>query len=303
MADLVAVRRALLSVSDKRDLIDLGRFLVEQGVELIASGGTRTALEAAGLPVIEVSAYTGQKEILGGRVKTLHPKLHGGLLARRNLPEDMQTLQNEGMEPIDLVVVNLYPFESTVARPDCSLEHAVENIDIGGPSLIRGASKNHAFITVLTAPEQYDTFMHEIRTHGGTTLAFRERLAREAFALTARYDAAISTYLSRNLGEPETFAPSMALAFERRATLRYGENPHQRAAFYVEPNASGANLATAKVRHGKELSYNNLLDLDSAIRLVAPVPRARRRRSQTQQPLRRRRVRRPRHRLRTRLRG
>ncbi|HEU5116499.1 MAG TPA: bifunctional phosphoribosylaminoimidazolecarboxamide formyltransferase/IMP cyclohydrolase, partial [Isosphaeraceae bacterium] len=268
MADLVAVRRALLSVSDKRDLIELGRFLAEQGVELIASGGTRTALEAVGLPVIEVSAYTGQKEILGGRVKTLHPKLHGGLLARRNLREDMQTLEKEGMEPIDLVVVNLYPFENTVARPECPLEDAVENIDIGGPSLIRGASKNHAFVTVLTAPEQYDAFIHEIRSQGGTTRAFRERLAREAFALTARYDAAISAYLSQNLGEPEPFPPSMALAFERRASLRYGENPHQRAAFYVEPNASGANLATAKVRHGKELSYNNLLDLDSAIRLV-----------------------------------
>lgn len=268
MADLVSVRRALLSVSDKRDLIDLGRFLAEQGVELIASGGTRTSLEAAGLHVVEVSAYTGQKEILGGRVKTLHPKLHGGLLARRDLPEDMKTLEAEGMEPIDLVVVNLYPFERTVGRPGCSLEDAVENIDIGGPSLVRGASKNHAFVTVLTAPEQYSAFMDEVRAHGGTTLAFRERLAREAFALTARYDAAISGYLSRNLGEPEAFPPSLALAFEKRADLRYGENPHQRAAFYVEPGASGANLATAKVRHGKELSYNNLLDLDSAVRLV-----------------------------------
>jgi phosphoribosylaminoimidazolecarboxamide formyltransferase/IMP cyclohydrolase len=279
MDDFVPVRRALLSVSDKRGLVELGRTLAERGVHLLASGGTYAALAGAGLAVTEVSAYTGQPEILGGRVKTLHPKLHGGILARRNLADDLKALEAQGIEPIDLVVVNLYPFEATVARPGVSFEEAIENIDIGGPSLIRGAAKNHAHVAVVTDPDQYDAVAAAIRDQGGTTLALRQSLTRAAFARTARYDQAIAGYLERAAAESpaqaagakaevEVFPQALAPRFERRAVLRYGENPHQRAAFYVEPGSRGPNLATARAIHGKELSYNNLLDLDSALRLV-----------------------------------
>jgi phosphoribosylaminoimidazolecarboxamide formyltransferase/IMP cyclohydrolase len=274
MQEIVPVRRALLSVSDKRGLIELARVLAGQGVHLLASGGTRTALAEAGLDVTEVSAYTGQPEILGGRVKTLHPKLHGGILARRELAEDLAALEAQGIEPIDLVVVNLYPFEATVARPGVSFEEAVENIDIGGPSLIRGAAKNHAHVAVLTDADQYEGFARSIQEQGGTTLDERKALALAAFARCARYDQAIAEYLGRVVGpvaaggEPEAFPPHLAPRFERRTILRYGENPHQRAAFYVEPGTAGPNLATARSIHGKELSYNNLLDLDSALRLI-----------------------------------
>jgi phosphoribosylaminoimidazolecarboxamide formyltransferase/IMP cyclohydrolase len=267
MEDVRPIRRALLSVSDKRGLIELGRALADRGVALLASGGTRTALADAGLAVEEVSAYTGQPEILGGRVKTLHPKLHGGILARRDVPSDLDALKAQDIEPIDLVVVNLYPFAATVAKPGVTFEEAIENIDIGGPSLIRGAAKNHAFVAVITDPDQYSRLIEELATHGGTTAAFRRDLAGAVFEQTARYDRMIADYLGRQAGDsvfPATFAP----AFDLRATLRYGENPHQGAAFYIEPDPVGPNLATATVRHGKELSYNNLLDLDSALRLV-----------------------------------
>ena len=272
MSDLVPVRRALLSVSDKRGLIELAKVLVENGAQLLASGGTRTAIADAGLPVTEVSAYTGQPEILGGRVKTLHPKLHGGILARREIPEDLAALEAQGMEPIDLVVVNLYPFEATVAKPGVSIDEAIENIDIGGPSLIRGAAKNHAHVAVLTDPDQYEQVAKLLRDEGGTTLETRRALALAAYTKTAQYDRAISEYLGEVWGQveksKEDFPATYSPQFERRNVLRYGENPHQRAAFYVEPETKGPNLATAKVLHGKELSYNNLLDLDSALRLI-----------------------------------
>lgn len=272
MHEIVPVRRALLSVSDKTGLIELARVLAGQGVHLLASGGTRTALTEAGLEVTEVSAYTGQPEILGGRVKTLHPKLHGGILARRELAEDLAALEAQGIEPIDLVVVNLYPFEATVARAGVTFEEAVENIDIGGPSLIRGAAKNHAHVAVLTDAAQYEHLAKSLQEQGGTTLDERKALALAAFAKCARYDQAIADYLGRVVGsgdgETEAFPPTLHPRFERRAVLRYGENPHQRAAFYVEPGTVGPNLATAQSIHGKELSYNNLLDLDSALRLI-----------------------------------
>jgi phosphoribosylaminoimidazolecarboxamide formyltransferase/IMP cyclohydrolase len=271
MTDIAPVRRALLSVSDKTGLVDLARALAERGVALLASGGTHQALVAAGLPVTEVSAYTGQPEILGGRVKTLHPKLHGGILARRDVPGDLEALAAQGIEPIDLVVVNLYPFEQTVAKPGVAFEEAVENIDIGGPSLLRGAAKNHAHVAVVTSPDQYAAIVESIQAHGGTTLAHRKALAAAVFERTARYDRAIADYLAAEGATDAAerrFPATLAPAFERRQVLRYGENPHQAAAFYVEPNATGANLATATLRHGKELSYNNLLDLDSALRLV-----------------------------------
>ena len=266
MDEIVPIRRALLSVSDKRGLVELARALADRGVHLLASGGTRTALAEAGLGVTEVSSHTGQPEILGGRVKTLHPKLHGGILARRDVPGDLQALESQGIDPIDLVVVNLYPFEATVAKPGVGFEEAVENIDIGGPSLIRGAAKNHAHVAVLTSPDQYPTLIEQVRSTGGTTLALRRSLALAVFEQSARYDRAIADYLGKVESGP--FPAVLAPRFERRAVLRYGENPHQRAAFYVEPGATGPGLASAKILHGKELSYNNLLDLDAALRLI-----------------------------------
>ncbi len=272
MDDIVPLRRALLSVSDKRRLVDLARGLAARGVHLLASGGTRTALAEAGLDVTEVSAYTGQPEILGGRVKTLHPKLHGGILARRDVPGDLEALEAQGIEPIDLVVVNLYPFADTVARPGVAFEEAVENIDIGGPSLIRGAAKNHAHVAVLTSPDQYPALIDQFEATGGTDAALRRSLALAVFEQTARYDRAIADYLvasaTGSTGPDSPFPTTFAPRFERRAVLRYGENPHQRAAFYVEPGTAGPNLATARILHGKELSYNNLLDLDAALRLI-----------------------------------
>jgi phosphoribosylaminoimidazolecarboxamide formyltransferase/IMP cyclohydrolase len=271
MDGFVPVRRALLSVSDKRGLIDLARALAERGVHLLASGGTRKALADAGLDVTEVADYTGQPEILGGRVKTLHPKIHGGILARRDVPEDMEALRAQGIEPIDLVVVNLYPFETTVAKPGVTFEEAVENIDIGGPSLIRGAAKNHAHVAVVTSPDQYPALLRNLQDHGGTIPGFRRALARAAFAMTAGYDAAIARYLGDVIHDENAAAPffdSLVLSFQKRASLRYGENPHQGAAFFVEPATAGPNLATGTLIHGKELSYNNLLDLDAALRLI-----------------------------------
>jgi phosphoribosylaminoimidazolecarboxamide formyltransferase/IMP cyclohydrolase len=271
MDGLVRVRRALLSVSDKQGLIELARVLAGRGVHLLASGGTRTALIEAGLEVTEVSAYTGQPEILGGRVKTLHPKLHGGILARRDVASDLAALESQGIEPIDLVVVNLYPFAATVARPGVTFDEAIENIDIGGPSLIRGAAKNHAHVAVVVDPCQYPALIAQLETHGGTSLEFRRGLAAAVFEQTAKYDRMIADYLAAATAlepAPTEFPDTFVPRFVRRSVLRYGENPHQRAAFYVEPATQGPNLATAAVRHGKELSYNNLLDLDSALRLI-----------------------------------
>jgi phosphoribosylaminoimidazolecarboxamide formyltransferase/IMP cyclohydrolase len=267
MADVIPVRRALLSVSDKRGLVDFAGALITQGVELLASGGTRTVLSAASLASTEVSAYTGQPEILGGRLKTLHPKLHAGILARRDEPDDLKALEDQGFGLIDLVVVSLYPFEATIARSDVSFDEAIENIDIGGPSLIRGAAKNHAAVAVVTDPSQYERVIEELRFHGGTTLALRRLLALAVFELTARYDRAIADYLGPSPA-PELFPERLTLSYERKTLLRYGENSHQRAAFYVEQGASAPSLASARVLHGKELSYNNLLDLDSALRLI-----------------------------------
>jgi phosphoribosylaminoimidazolecarboxamide formyltransferase / IMP cyclohydrolase len=269
---IIPIRRALISVFDKQGLIDLARALAASGTELLASGGTRSALAASGLDVIEVADYTGQPEVFGGRVKTLHPKIHGGILARRDDPEDLATLESQGFLPIDLVVVNLYPFEATVARPDVSQAEAIENIDIGGPALIRAAAKNHAHVAVATDPSQYPALISAIREKGGTILEDRLRLAVAAFRTTSLYDSAITHYLGSVVSPPApdlvVFPDRLQLRFDLRQPLRYGENPHQHAAFYVEPSERGTNLATAKLRHGKELSYNNLLDLDSALRLV-----------------------------------
>jgi phosphoribosylaminoimidazolecarboxamide formyltransferase/IMP cyclohydrolase len=261
------MRCALLSVSDKTHLVDFARGLASLGIELISTGGTRKALAEAGLPVRDVAEVTGFPEMLDGRVKTLHPRIHGGILARRDLPEHTQTLQAHGIEPIDLVVVNLYPFEATRARPGSSHEDIIENIDIGGPAMVRSSAKNYQDVGVVTAAEQYMEVLDELRVHsGGLTLATRQRLAAAAFAHTAAYDRAVAGYFAGLEGGGELPA-RLDLTFQRRFGLRYGENPHQKAAFYVEPGAGGC-AATAEVLHGKELSFNNLLDLDSALNLA-----------------------------------
>jgi phosphoribosylaminoimidazolecarboxamide formyltransferase/IMP cyclohydrolase len=266
--DLRPIRRALLSVSDKTGLLDLARVLAEYQVELISTGGTRKALADAGLAVHDIADVTGFPEILDGRVKTLHPRVHAGILAVRDNPQHQATLHEQGIAPIDLVVCNLYPFEATVARVGSTHEDIVENIDIGGPSMVRAAAKNYHDVAIVTDPEQYADILDELRANrGALTLATRERLAGAAFARTAAYDRAISAYFAVLAG-PEPLPPALDLHFDRQLPLRYGENPHQQAAFYVEAGAAPGNVATAEVLHGKELSFNNLLDLDSALNLV-----------------------------------
>jgi phosphoribosylaminoimidazolecarboxamide formyltransferase / IMP cyclohydrolase len=270
------IRRALLSVSDKTGLLELARVLANFGVELISTGGTRQALAGAGLTVRDIADVTGFPEILDGRVKTLHPRVHGGLLAVRDNAEHMAILKTQQIEPIDMVVCNLYPFEATAARAGGSHEDIIENIDIGGPSMIRSASKNYHDVAVVTDPAQYPAIMEELRREkGALSLASRERLAAAAFARTAAYDAAIGAYFERPKSKVQSspsedeFGPSqLDLHFQKKLPLRYGENPHQRAAFYVEPACHYPCVATAEQLHGKELSYNNILDLDSALNLA-----------------------------------
>jgi phosphoribosylaminoimidazolecarboxamide formyltransferase/IMP cyclohydrolase len=262
------IRRALISVSDKLGLAGFAAGLSAAGVELFSTGGTRKFLEAEGLKVRDVAEYTGFPEMLDGRVKTLHPKVHGGILARHDRPDDLAALAAHDIVTFELVVVNLYPFESTVARPGVSLDQAIEQIDIGGPSLIRAAAKNHAFITVATDPAQYGEILEQITAHGRTTLELRRRLARSAFGRTGRYDEKIADYLAGQI-QPELFPRHLHLELRRREILRYGENPHQQAALYAEPQAgTRANLVAAQQLAGKELSYNNLLDLDSALAMA-----------------------------------
>ena len=262
----IRVRRALISVSDKTGVADFARGLAALGVELLSTGGTATALREAGLEVTDVSEFTGQAEILDGRVKTLHPRLHAALLARRDDPEHMATLEREGIEPIDLVCVNLYPFEQTVSGHDVPEEVAIENIDIGGPTMIRAAAKNHAGVAVVVKPESYDAVTAELEESGGEISASTSHwLANEAFAQTARYDAAISRWFST---EYEEFPEHLAIAYEKVLDLSYGENPHQRAALYSEAGTRSHILSRVSKLHGRALSFNNVLDLDSARALV-----------------------------------
>jgi phosphoribosylaminoimidazolecarboxamide formyltransferase / IMP cyclohydrolase len=261
-------RLALLSVSDKVGLIDLARHLVEEfGFDLISSGGTAQALKDCGLPVTKVSDYTGSPEILGGRVKTLHPRIHGGILARRDLPQHVTDLAEQQIRPIDLVVVNLYPFERTIANPDVTLPQAIEQIDIGGPAMLRAAAKNFAHLTVLCNPAQYQTYLEELRqNHGEATLAFRQAAALQAFEHTASYDRAITAYLAQQSPDP---APvPFHLTGQPRQTLRYGENPHQAAVWY-QTGTTATGWAAATQLQGKELSYNNLVDLEAARSIIA----------------------------------
>ncbi|MCE5232826.1 MAG: bifunctional phosphoribosylaminoimidazolecarboxamide formyltransferase/IMP cyclohydrolase [Mizugakiibacter sp.] len=273
-ATLVPVRRALLSVSDKAGLADLGRGLDALGVELISTGGSAKALREAGVPVREVSEITGFPEIMDGRVKTLHPKVHGGLLGRRGT--DDAVMREHGIEPIDLLVVNLYPFAATVARPDCTLDEAIENIDIGGPAMLRAAAKNHEHVAVVTDPADYAGLIEALRADGGTRLGLRRRLAAKAYAHTARYDGAIADWLGARADDSErsTFGPTLHLALQRAHTLRYGENPHQGAALYLEAEPPRGVVASAQVLAGKELSYNNYADADAALECVKAFGKA-----------------------------
>jgi phosphoribosylaminoimidazolecarboxamide formyltransferase / IMP cyclohydrolase len=268
---MAKIQRALLSVSDKSGLVCLAKTLAHSGVELISTGGTAKALREAGVPVIELSAYTGFPEMLDGRVKTLHPKVHGGLLYIRGNAAHEAAVGEHGIKPIDLVVVNLYPFEKTVAKPDVTLHDAIENIDIGGPSMLRSAAKNHESVTVVVDPADYNEVAEQIQTSGGTTLELRRKLAVKVYARTAAYDAAIAEHLGRAFsGESKpagaaasTLPTQLSLAAPQVQPLRYGENPHQQAALYGRFNEHFRQL------HGKELSYNNILDLTAAAQLIA----------------------------------
>ena len=267
MSGLMPIRRALFSVSDKTGLVEFARFLAARKVELLFTGGTAKTLRDAGLPVIEVSDHTGFPEMLDGRVKTLHPKVHGGLLGIRGNAEHQAAMDAHGIAPIDLLVVNLYPFEATVAK-GADDETCIENIDIGGPALIRGAAKNHHGVTVVVDVEDYQAVMDEMTAHdGATTFDLRRKLAAAAYARTGAYDAAISRWFAGRLGD--TFPRRIVAAGELAQTLRYGENPHQQAAFYRTPGTARPGIATARQVQGKELSYNNLNDTDAAYELVA----------------------------------
>jgi phosphoribosylaminoimidazolecarboxamide formyltransferase/IMP cyclohydrolase len=262
------IKRALLSVSDKTGLLDFARALADAGVEMLSTGGTAKAIRDAGLPVIDVSDYTGFPEMLDGRVKTLHPKVHGGILGRRDLPEHVATMQEHGIGNIDLVCVNLYPFVQTVSKPGCTLEDAIENIDIGGPAMVRSSAKNHAFVTIVTDPADYAKVVDEMKANGGAvTDKTRFSLAIKAFEHTAAYDGAIANHFGKLVEESE-FPRTINLQFQKAQGMRYGENPHQNAAFYVEAGAKEASIATAKQLQGKELSYNNIGDADAALECV-----------------------------------
>jgi phosphoribosylaminoimidazolecarboxamide formyltransferase/IMP cyclohydrolase len=264
MTDVVPIGRALISVSDKTGIVAFAQVLVARGVQSLSTGGSARVLRDGGVSVTDVSEHSGFPEILDGRVKTLVPQIHGGILGRRDSPEHVAQMAQHGIAPIDLVVVNLYAFEATV-ESGAAAEDCVENIDIGGPALIRAAAKNHDFVAVVTEPGQYDSVLDELAQHGGTTLALRRRLAGEAYAKTAAYDAAIAGWFAAQRGD--AFPQRLTIAGTLRQQLRYGENPHQQAAFYVTGKRSG--VATAVQVQGKELSYNNLNDTDAAFECVA----------------------------------
>ncbi|MCA9239749.1 MAG: bifunctional phosphoribosylaminoimidazolecarboxamide formyltransferase/IMP cyclohydrolase [Planctomycetales bacterium] len=276
------VERALISVSDKSGLIQFAQSLATLGVQLYSTGGSRRALEEAGVPVIDVSQHTGFPEMMDGRLKTLHPKVHGGILCRRDNPADMRSAADHGILPFELVVVNLYPFRETIARPGVTLAEAIEKIDIGGPTLVRAAAKNHAFVTIASSPSQYDRILEELNSNGSTSIELRRALAGEAFTHTAEYDAAIAGYFgslqqiaesssahdASHGAEPE----QIHLSLTKKTSLRYGENPHQSAALYADPQAGPTALVNAEQLNGKELSYNNLLDLDAALGVARSLP-------------------------------
>lgn len=261
----MTIKRALISVSDKSNLIDFAKTLADNGVEIISTGGTASLLQKAGIAIVEASDYTGFPEMMAGRIKTLHPKIHGGILARRGIDE--QEMTNNNIAPIDLVVVNLYPFQETINKPNCSLAEAIENIDIGGPTMLRAAAKNHKDVTVVVDNADYAQVLTEIMDggDGNTTLKTRQQLALKTFEHTAQYDGAIATYLGKNDND---FSHTLNLQLTQKQVLRYGENSHQNAALYVENNITHACITTSEQVQGKELSYNNIADADAALECV-----------------------------------
>ncbi|MCA9121890.1 MAG: bifunctional phosphoribosylaminoimidazolecarboxamide formyltransferase/IMP cyclohydrolase [Planctomycetaceae bacterium] len=271
--DNPTIRRALISVSDKLGLAGFAYGLSSAGVEIYSTGGTRKHLESQGLRVHDVSDYTDFPEMMDGRLKTLHPKIFGGILCRHDRPDDMGVIDEYDIVPFELIVVNLYPFEATIAREGVTRDEAIEQIDIGGPSLVRAAAKNHKFVSIATHPEQYSAILEQVTNEGSTSLSLRRRLAAEAFARTAAYDRAIADYFCGETTDGP-FAPTTNITLHRKAVLRYGENPHQKAAVYSEVGARHASLVTARQLNGKELSYNNFLDLDSALTIARSLPGA-----------------------------
>jgi len=269
--DLVRVSRALVSVSDKAGIVELAKALAALGIKIISTGGTAKALKGAGIPVIPIDEVTHFPEMMDGRVKTLHPNIHGGLLARRDLPEHVQSMHEHGIKPIDLVIVNLYPFEATIAKAGVTEPEAIEQIDIGGPSMVRSAAKNHASVAIVTDPSQYEALLEELNTNNGQiTFALRKKLAAQAFVQTASYDAMIAQWMTRN----DTNAPDThTLSYRKIDDLRYGENPHQSAASYRAIGAPSGTLLDAKQLHGKPLSFNNLNDASAALETCRAMAR------------------------------
>jgi len=265
---MASIKRALISVSDKTGVIDMAKGLEALGAEILSTGGTAKALRDAGVKVTDVAAYTGSPEILDGRVKTLHPKIHGGLLGRRSLPAHVEQMQQHHIGPIDVVVVNLYPFEATIAKPNCHFDDAIENIDIGGPSMLRSAAKNHDDVLVVVDPADYARVLDAVKANS-VTRALRRELAMKVFQHTARYDSLIAGYLEKQvLGGEVKFPKILSLQFELAETLRYGENPHQQGAFYRELTSNEPSVSRGKILHGKAMSYNNFLDANSALELA-----------------------------------
>lgn len=269
MSSLRPIKRALISVSDKTGILELAKALSEKNVEILSTGGTAKLLMDNNIPVKEVSSYTGFPEMMDGRIKTLHPKIHGGILARRGTDEAI--MEEHDIQAIDLLVVNLYPFEATIAKDDCLLTDAIENIDIGGPTMLRAAAKNHNDVTVVVEPEDYQRVIEQLEQNNGTDYQLRYQLAWKTFAHTAKYDGAISNYLGQRISDfenPEVFPESISMQYKKAQTMRYGENPHQSAAFYTEPNPTEASVSTAKQIQGKALSFNNVADTDAALECV-----------------------------------
>tara|TARA_R110002095_G_scaffold15395_1_gene18987 strand:- start:581 stop:2143 length:1563 start_codon:yes stop_codon:yes gene_type:complete len=262
------IARALVSVSDKTGIVEFCQQLSDLGVEIISTGGTAKLLQQKNIPVVEISDYTGFPEMMDGRVKTLHPKVHGGILGRRDIDQDV--MHEHGIKPVDLVVVNLYPFQQTVADPDCDLATAIENIDIGGPTMIRAAAKNHKDVTIIVDPTDYQPTIEAITTSAGVDDATRFKLAVKTFEHTAHYDGAIANYLGsiQQDGKKSDFSQTINLQFKQKQVMRYGENPHQKAAFFVADNVEKGTISSAVQRQGKELSYNNIADTDAALECV-----------------------------------
>ncbi len=263
------IKRALVSVSDKTDIAEFARQLHKRGVEILSTGGTAELIKKSGVPVKLISDYTGFPEMMDGRIKTLHPKVHGGILGRRDVPAHMEAMEQHGISPIDLVVINLYPFEATIARDGCTLAEAIENIDIGGPAMVRSASKNYNDVAIVVNPADYERVLKEMDAHnGGVTLETRQRLSRDAFAMTARYDSMISGYLSGQIGQASQFPPGYQIGLQKIQDLRYGENPHQAAALYRDAQPLKTDVVQAKQLQGKELSFNNFTDMNAAWELA-----------------------------------